>query len=111
MVSVCQALTRRADVYLFDEPTSALDLRHQLDVMDRIRTAMRERNAIGIVALHDLNLAARYADHLVLIGAGKILNQGPPDQVLSDSLIAQTYDVAIETSSGPRKELNVHAYT
>ncbi|MFT5967165.1 MAG: iron complex transport system ATP-binding protein, partial [Yoonia sp.] len=37
MVSVCQALTRRADVYLFDEPTSALDLRHQLDVMDRIR--------------------------------------------------------------------------
>jgi len=110
MVSVCQALTRRADVYLFDEPTSALDLRHQLDVMDRIRTAMRERNAIGMVALHDLNLAARYADHLVLIGAGKILNQGPPDHVLSDPLIAQTYDVAIETSSGPRKELNVHAY-
>ena len=67
-------------------------------------------NDIGIVALHDLNLAARYADHLLLIGAGKILAQGPPEQVLADPLIAQTYDVAVQTATGPRKELNVHAY-
>lgn len=110
MVSVCQALIRRSGVYLFDEPTSALDLRHQLDVMGRIKTAMRKRGTIGIVALHDLNLAARYADHLLLIGAGKILAQGPPEQVLADPLIAQTYDVAVQTATGPRKELNVHAY-
>ncbi len=110
MVSVCQALIRRAEVYLFDEPTSALDLRHQLDVMDRIKSAMQERGAIGIVALHDLNLAARYADHLLLIGSGQILAQGAPDVVLSDPLIAATYDVAIQTGKGPRKELNVHAY-
>lgn len=110
MVSICQALTRRSDVYLFDEPTSALDLRHQLDVLTRIRTAMRDRQSIGVVALHDLDLAARYADHLILIGGGKILAQGTPCDVLSDPLIAQTYDVAIETAQGPRKELNVHAY-
>ncbi len=111
MVSVCQALTRQAEVYLFDEPTSALDLRHQLDVLTRIRTSMRDRCAIGLVALHDLNLAARYADHLMLIGEGRVLTQGTPADVLSDPLIAQTYDVAIETAQGPRKELNVHAYT
>jgi iron complex transport system ATP-binding protein len=110
MVSVCQALTRKSDVYLFDEPTSALDLRHQLDVMTRIKAAMRARKAIGIVALHDLNLAARYADHLLLIGNGRILAQGTPSGVLSDPLIARTYGVAIETAHGPRKELNVHAY-
>lgn len=110
LVSVCQALTRKADVYLFDEPTSALDLRHQLEVMTRIRTAIKDRNAIGIVALHDLNLAARYADHLLLIGNGKIRAQGAPTEVLSDPLIAETYEVAIETAHGPRKELNVHAY-
>lgn len=110
MVSICQALTRRSDVYLFDEPTSALDLRHQLDVLTRIRTAMQDRQSIGVVALHDLNLAARYADHLILIGNGEILAQGAPADVLSDPLIAQTYDVAIETAYGPRKELNVHAY-
>lgn len=111
MVSVCQALTRRSDVYLFDEPTSALDLRHQLDTMVRIRAAMRDRGSIGIVALHDLNLAAQYADHLVLIGGGRVLAQGAPDDVLSDPLIAQTYGVEIETATGPRQELNVHAYT
>lgn len=111
MVSVCQALIRKAEVYLFDEPTSALDLRHQLDVMHRIKRVMKERGAIGIVALHDLNLAARYADHLLLIGSGQILAQGKPDAVLSDPLIAATYDVSIQTGLGPRKELNVHAYS
>lgn len=111
MVSVCQALTRQAEVYLFDEPTSALDLHHQLGVLSRIKHAMRERGAIGIVALHDLNLAARYADHLVLIGQGKIIAQGLPVDVLSDPLIAQTYGVTIEVTQGPRQELNVHAYT
>lgn len=110
MVSVCQSLIRRAGVYLFDEPTSALDLRHQLDVMARIKAAMKSCNAIGIVALHDLNLAARFADHLLLIGAGRVIAQGDPRAVLSDPLIAQTYDVAIRTGVGPRKELNVHAY-
>lgn len=110
MVSICQALIRRAGVYLFDEPTSALDLRHQLDVMRRIKSAMRKRGTIGIVALHDLNLAARYADHLLLIGSGKILAQGKPEQVLSNPLIANTYNVAIQTGIGPRQELNVHAY-
>ncbi len=110
IVSVCQALIRKSDVYLFDEPTSALDLRHQLDVMSRIKTAMKQRNAIGIVALHDLNLAARYADHLLLIGSGRVLAQGSPKSVLSDPLIAQTYQVAIQTGTGPREELNVHAY-
>ncbi len=110
MVSVCQALIRKSEVYLFDEPTSALDLRHQLDVMSRIKAAMKDRNAIGIVALHDLNLAARYADHLVLIGSGRMLAQGSPDVVLSDPLIAQTYNVAIQTGLGPRDELDVHAY-
>lgn len=110
MVSVCQALIRQADVYLFDEPTSALDLHHQLNVLTRIKTAMQQRGAIGLVALHDLNLAARYADHLLLIGQGEIIAQGPPVQVLSDPLIAKTYGVTIEVAKGPRKELNVHAY-
>ena len=110
MVSVCQALTRQSDVYLFDEPTSALDLHHQLQVMARIRAAMASRNTIGIVALHDLNLAAHFADHLVVIGTGRILAQGAPATVLADPLIAETYGVEIETAKGPRQELNVHAY-
>ncbi|WP_298818319.1 ABC transporter ATP-binding protein [uncultured Roseibium sp.] len=110
MVSVAQALIRNSDVYLFDEPTSALDLRHQLEVLQQIRSAVIARNAIGIVALHDLNLAARFADNLILLGNGRILAQGSPAEVLRKQSIADTYGVAIETSTGPRQEIVVHAY-
>lgn len=110
MVSVVQALVRTSDVYMFDEPTSALDLRHQIDVLDRIRSAMAARNSIGVVALHDLNLAARFADHLILLGEGRILAEGPPEQVLRTDAIARTYGVDIEITQGPRKDLLVHAY-
>lgn len=110
MVSVAQALVRRSEAYLFDEPTSALDLRHQLDVLGRIRSAIQDRNAVGMIALHDLNLAARFADHLILIGQGRILAQGKPYDVLSDPMIASTYGVDVELSTGPRKDLLVHAY-
>lgn len=110
MVSVAQALIRKSDVYLFDEPTSALDLRHQLEVLSRIKAEMAARAGIGIVALHDLNLAARFADHLILLGQGRILAQGPPEVVLRSKAISETYGVDVEISTGPRKDLLVHAY-
>ncbi|GAA6180102.1 ABC transporter ATP-binding protein [Shimia sp. NS0008-38b] len=110
MVSAAQALIRRSDVYLFDEPTSALDLRHQLEVLGRIKRAMADRDAIGLVALHDLNLAARFADHLILLGKGRILAQGTPETVLRSAAISETYGVDVAISTGPRKDLIVHAY-
>ncbi|MGH1467225.1 MAG: ABC transporter ATP-binding protein [Cognatishimia sp.] len=110
MVSVVQSLVRQSEAYLFDEPTSALDLRHQLQVLERIRVAIKNRNAVGMVALHDLNLAARFADHLILIGKGEILAQGAPKDVLRDPKIAEIYGVYIELGTGPRKDLLVHAY-
>ena len=111
MVSVAQALIRRSDVYLFDEPTSALDLHHQLSVLSQIKSAVAERGAIGIVALHDLNLAARFADHLILLGQGRVLAEGTPAEVLPQDNIATTYGVQIEITQGPRKDLTVHAYS
>ena len=110
MVSVAQALVRHSDVYLFDEPTSALDLRHQLQVLTRIRATMMARDSIGVVALHDLNLAARFADHLILLGQGRILAQGSAETVLRSPAISETYKVEVETSTGPRQDLTVHAY-
>lgn len=110
MVSAVQALVRHSDVYLLDEPTSALDLRHQISVLDQIKTAVATRNAVGIVALHDLNLAARFADHLLLVGNGRILAQGAPGEVLRSPAISETYGVDIEISTGPREDLLVHAY-
>ncbi|MEM9550589.1 MAG: ABC transporter ATP-binding protein [Pseudomonadota bacterium] len=110
MVSVAQALIREADVYLFDEPTSALDLHHQLDVLSQIRDMVRSRNAVGIVALHDLNLAARFADHLILLRQGRVAAEGPPVEVLYRPEIGETYGVDIHITTGPREDLVVHAY-
>ena len=110
MISVTQALIRKAEVYLFDEPTSALDLKHQISVLTRIRDTMRVRKAIGVVALHDLNLAARFADHLLLMRKGRICAEGASDRVLRQEEIAETYGVAIEITNGPRNDLIVHAY-
>ena len=101
----------RSDVYLFDEPTSALDLHHQLDVLSRISETIRARGAIGIVALHDLNLAARFADHLILLRQGQVLAQGSPQEVLHRPEIAATYGVDIHITKGPKEDLVVHAYT
>ncbi|WP_299964319.1 ABC transporter ATP-binding protein [uncultured Roseobacter sp.] len=110
MVSCVQALIRPADVYLFDEPTSALDLHHQLAVLSRIRSAVTTRGAVGIVALHDLNLAARFADHLILIGQGRLLAEGAPRDVLYSAELGEAYGVDITITKGPREDLTVHAY-
>ncbi|MEM1236490.1 MAG: ABC transporter ATP-binding protein [Pseudomonadota bacterium] len=111
MVSVAQALIRLSDVYLFDEPTSALDLNHQLSVLSQIKTAVIERQAVGIIALHDLNLAARFADRLLLLSGGRILADGAPADVLPIPELAATYGVDIEITQGPRKDITVHAYS
>lgn len=110
MVSVAQALIRQSEAYLFDEPTSALDLNHQLRVLDQIKNAVAQRGAVGIVALHDLNLAARFADHLILICKGQVLAEGPPKEILRRPEIAETYGVKIHITTGPKEDLVVHAY-
>ena len=65
MVSIAQSLVREPKVLLMDEPTSSLDLQHQLEVLDLIRDVTIEREITTLIALHDLNLAARYADYFV----------------------------------------------
>lgn len=96
MVSLCQALVRPAEVYLLDEPTSALDLRRQLEVMETVKAIARERDAVIVAAMHDLNLAVRFADHLLLMRDGRLLAAGPCDSILASPALAETYEVDIE---------------
>lgn len=103
MVSIAQAIAREPDLFLLDEPTSALDLRHQLEIMQVIREVTVERNIVSIVALHDLNLAARFADHVVLMREGSVVLSGAPKSILSSPELAQTYGVTLdvhETNNG-----------
>ncbi len=110
MVSIAQALIRDPQVFLFDEPTSALDLRRQLEIMTAIRDAAVERDIICLVALHDLNLAARFADHIVLIRDGQIAATGTPSQVLSSRAVTQTYGVKIDIITSPEGQIHVSAF-
>jgi iron complex transport system ATP-binding protein len=110
LVSAAQALVRAPQVFLFDEPTSALDLRRQLELMTLIKAETRARNIASLVALHDLNLACRFADAMILMRRGKVLAQGAPDTVLAHGQVAETYGVGLDIVSHPRGGLHVSAY-
>jgi iron complex transport system ATP-binding protein len=92
-VFVARALAQDPALYLFDEPTSALDIRHQIDVMEIMREVTRSRNAAMIIAVHDLNLAYRYADVVVMLDHGTRIGYGRPDDVLTAGTIDRVYGV------------------
>lgn len=92
-VFIARALAQDPALYLFDEPTSALDIRHQIDVMETMREVTREHNAAMIIAVHDLNLAYRYADAVVILDQGKRVGYGKPPEVLTPECIDRVYGV------------------
>jgi len=96
LVSLCQALSRKASLFLLDEPTSALDLHYQHRVMSILKKHTLEQDVVCIVALHDLSLAASYADNVLLMSAGQIIAQGDKKQVFESQLLPDTYNVDIE---------------
>ena len=95
---------------LLDEPTSALDLKHQERVLQMAQRIAKKKRYSVLVVLHDLNLAARFADHLILLGQGRIVAEGPPETVLRSKAISEIYGVDVEITTGPREDLLVHAY-
>lgn len=102
LVFLTQALFRRPRVLLLDEPTAALDLRHQLLVLARLRQVAREHGTVVGVAMHDLNLAAHYADRIVGLKNGQKIASGPAREVLSPSNLALMYGIeATVTEAGP----------
>lgn len=96
MVSIAQSLVREPKVLLLDEPTSSLDLCRQLEIFNLIKRLTRERNMITLVAIHDLNLAARYADRIVVMDKGRIFDVGEPDEILTEEMIKDVYRVEAE---------------
>jgi len=94
-VLIARALAQEAALLLLDEPTTGLDIRHQLEVMDTVRERVEREGVAAVVTLHDLNLAARYADRVVMIHGGKVHAAGPPPGVLTPENIAAVYGVRV----------------
>ncbi|KAA0695077.1 ABC transporter ATP-binding protein [Halopseudomonas laoshanensis] len=94
MVGLAQVLVRQPQLLLLDEPTSALDLRWQLTVLERVKRVSRDTGAIALVASHDLNLALRFCDQVLLLGPGGACQMGRPAEVLTAASLAQAYGVS-----------------
>jgi iron complex transport system ATP-binding protein len=98
-VLIARSLATEADTILLDEPTANLDIAHALDVLGLCRKLSEEGKTIAL-AIHDLNLAARYATEVVLVHEGRIAAKGEPDEVLTESSILEVFGVRAEQVTG-----------
>jgi iron complex transport system ATP-binding protein len=92
-VALARALAVEAPVILADEPTASLDPRHQIDVMKNLR-ATADRGVLVIVVTHDLGLAARFADHVLVLREGQLVSQGAPAEALSEQVMADVFRIS-----------------
>jgi iron complex transport system ATP-binding protein len=97
-VIIARALAQEPEVLLMDEPTSSLDLKNQLDVLSLIRRITRERSLAGVMAMHDLNLALRFADRFLFLKDRKIFAAGGPEVVTPETVEA-VYSVPVTITS------------
>ena len=92
-VLIARALAQEPAVLLLDEPTSNLDMRHQLEVMEIVRDLAREKKIAVVMAIHDLNLASRFSDKLVMLKNGQVYAAGEPDALLNEENIGKVYGI------------------
>ncbi|AOX44719.1 ABC transporter ATP-binding protein [Microbacterium sp. BH-3-3-3] len=90
-VWIAMALAQETDILLLDEPTTFLDVAHQVEVLDLLTDLNRDRGTTTVMVLHDMNMAARYADHLVALRDGRIVAAGDPSAVMTSELIADVF--------------------
>ncbi|MBC5580023.1 ABC transporter ATP-binding protein [Anaerofilum sp. BX8] len=102
-VAIARALAQQTPVLLFDEPTSNLDLKNQLEVLQTIRTIVREKGLTAVVTIHDLNLALRFADRFLIMKEGRVYADGGAEAV-NTAAIREVYGVraAVMECSGRR---------
>jgi len=93
LAGLAQMTVRRPSVMLLDEPTSALDLHHQVKVLGFVRERTHSLGGVTLMPMHDLNLAARYCDRLLVMRDGRTVCVGSPEEVLTPETLATTYRV------------------
>lgn len=106
-VMVARALAQEPQVIVLDEPTNHLDIRHQLELL----ALLRSLGLTVITTLHDLTLAAEFADRVIILHQGRIIADAPPDQALCEATIAQAFNVAARvdrTGPAPRFSFQLH---
>jgi iron complex transport system ATP-binding protein len=100
-VWIAMALAQQTGILLLDEPTTFLDINHQVEILDLLVDLNRQQGTTVVMVLHDLNLAARYADHLVALAQRRIHIAGPPERVLSVETVRTVFGLQSHILNDP----------
>jgi iron complex transport system ATP-binding protein len=100
-VWIAMALAQETDILLLDEPTTFLDLAHQIEVLDLLTDLNRRRGTTIVLVMHDLNLACRYADHLVAMRDGQVIAAGEPTQVITPETVQDVFGLRASVIDDP----------
>jgi len=92
-VIIARALAQQPQILLLDEPTSSLDIRHQLEILCILRSLTQSKDRSVVVSMHDLNLASRFSDRMLMLKKGKIFACGTPKEVLTEKNIEEIYGI------------------
>lgn len=97
-VWIAMALAQGTELILLDEPTTYLDLSYQLEILELLYRLNREQGRTIVMVLHDLNLAARFADYMIALRGGAIIRHGPPEAVITPEVLRETFGIAAEVA-------------
>ena len=95
-VFLARAFAQNPDVILLDEPTNHLDLRYQIEILDYLKLWAKENNKIIVAVLHDLNLVQNFADKVLMLKDGSIVNNGDTKEVLNGEDLEKVYGIDIK---------------
>ena len=100
-VWIAMALAQQTDILFLDEPTTFLDITYQVEILDMLTDLNRNRGTTIVMVLHDINLAARYADHIFALRQGKLIAEGEPSKVITNELIKDVFGLRCSVIKDP----------
>jgi iron complex transport system ATP-binding protein len=92
-VWIAMTLAQQTEIILLDEPTNHLDIKYKIEVLDLLKRLNEEEKRTIVIVLHDINLACRYADHIIAIKDGEVYGQGAPEQLVTEDFIRNVFDI------------------
>jgi iron complex transport system ATP-binding protein len=100
-VWIAMTLAQQTEVILLDEPTNHLDIKYKIEVLDLLKKLNKDEGRTIVIVLHDINLACRYADHIVAIKDGRIYGEGEPDKIITEDFIKDVFEIEAKVMQCP----------